>query len=141
MKKRRLRNLAPERELICLFGCTGDRDRTKRPEMAEISENLADKIFVTADDNRSEPIEDIMEDIRKGFSDSGLALRPCSGQAKVTFIHDRKEAIITSILSASADAIILLAGKGHENFLIDGKSRIPFSEKEIVKEAFTRIEE
>ena len=136
-----LRNLAPERELICLFGCTGDRDRTKRPEMAEISENLADKIFVTADDNRSEPIEDIMEDIRKGFSDSGLAIRPCSGQAKVTFIHDRKEAIITSILSASADAIILLAGKGHENFLIDGKNRIPFSEKEIVKEAFTRIEE
>lgn len=109
--------------------------------MAEISERLADKIFVTADDNRSEPIEDIMEDIRKGFSESGLALRPCSGQAKVTFIHDRKEAIITSILSASADAIILLAGKGHENFLIDGKSRIPFSEKEIVKEAFTRIEE
>lgn len=44
-------------------------------------------------------------------------------------------------MSASADAIILLAGKGHENFLIDGKSRIPFSEKEIVKEAFTRIEE
>lgn len=136
-----LRSLAPERELICLFGCTGDRDRTKRPEMAEISENIADKIFVTADDNRSEPIEDIMEDIRKGFSKSGLALRPCSGQAKVTFIHDRKEAIITSILSASANAIILLAGKGHENFLIDGKSRIPFSEKEIVKEAFTRIEE
>ena len=107
--------------------------------MAEISERLADKIFVTADDNRSEPIEDIMEDIRKGFSKSGQALRPCSGQAKVTFIHDRKEAIITSIQTASANAIILLAGKGHENFLIDGKSRIPFSEKEIVKEAFIRM--
>ena len=61
MKKRRLKSLAPERELICLFGCTGDRDRTQRPEMAEISENLADKIFVTADDNHSEPIDDIME--------------------------------------------------------------------------------
>ena len=126
-----LRSLAPERELVCLFGCTGDRDRTKRSEMAEISENLADKIFVTADDNRGEPIEDIMEDIRKGFSDSGLV--------KVSFILDRKEAIITSILSASANAMILLAGKGHERFLIDGKNRIPFSENEIVKEAFNII--
>lgn len=140
-----LRNLAPERELVCLFGCTGDRDRTKRPEMAEISERLADKIFVTADDNRSEPIEDIMEDIRKGFSKSGQALwfdgltiNSGSGQAKVTFIQNRKEAIITSILSASANAVILLAGKGHEHFLIDGNNRIPFSENEIVKYAFTR---
>ena len=123
-----LRSLTPERELICLFGCTGDRDRTKRPEMAEISENLADKIFVTADDNYSEPIENIMEDIRKGFSESGLA--------RVTFIPNRKEAISRSILSANANAVIILAGKGHERFLIDGKNKIPFCEKEIVKEAF-----
>ena len=97
--------------------------------MAGISENLADRIFVTSDDNRSEPIEDIMEDIRKGFSESGLA--------KVTFIPDRKEAIITSIQSASANAVILLAGKGHEPFLIVGKNKFPFSEKEIVKETFS----
>lgn len=122
-----LRSLAPERELICLFGCTGDRDRTKRPEMAAISENLADKIFVTTVDNRSEPIENIMDDIRKGFSDSGLA--------KVTFIPERKEAINASILSASTNAVILLAGKGHENLL----NRIPFSEKDIVKEVFNII--
>ncbi|MBQ0141741.1 MAG: UDP-N-acetylmuramoyl-L-alanyl-D-glutamate--2,6-diaminopimelate ligase, partial [Prevotellaceae bacterium] len=69
--------------------------------------------------------------IRKGFSESGLA--------KVAFIPDRKEAIITSILSASANAVILLAGKGHERFLIDGKNSIPFSEKEIMKEAFNII--
>lgn len=126
-----LKTLSPERELICLFGCTGNRDTTKRPEMAEISENLADKIFVTADDNHNEPIENIMEDIRKGFSESGLA--------KVTFITDRKEAIKTSILSASANAVILLAGKGHERTLIDGKNNIPFCEKEIVKEAFASL--
>lgn len=124
-----LRNLVPERQLVCLFGCTGDRDRTKRPEMAAISERLADKIVVTADDNHTEPIDDIMADIREGFSDSGLA--------KVTFISDRKEAITTSILTASPNAMILLAGKGHERFLIEGKNRIPFSEKEIVSHAFT----
>lgn len=125
---RTLRDLASGRELICLFGCTGDRDRAKRSEMAEISEKLADRIFVTADDNHAERIEDIMADIRKGFSESGLA--------KVTFIPDRKEAVIASILSASANALILLAGKGHERFLIDGNDRIPFSEKEIVEETF-----
>ena len=125
---RTLRALASGRELICLFGCTGDRDRAKRSEMAEISETLADRVFVTADDNHSERIEDIMADIRKGFSRSGLS--------KVTFIPDRKEAVITAIRSANSNALILLAGKGHEHFLINGSSRIPFNEREIVEEAF-----
>ena len=126
-----LRDVAPERELICLFGCGGDRDKTKRPEMAGVCEKLADRIFVTSDNSRTERTEDIIDDIRKGFSPSGLA--------KLICIPDRKEAIRTSILTAPDNTTILLAGKGHETYQILGKEKLHFDEKEIVKEIFDSI--
>ena len=77
-----LRDIEPAKQLICLFGCGGDRDKTKRPEMAKVAEEYADRIIVTSDNSRTERTEDIMEDIRKGFTPAG--------QAKAIFIADRK---------------------------------------------------
>ena len=127
-----LRDVAPERELICLFGCGGDRDRTKRPEMAAVAEKWADRIFVTSDNSRTEKTEDILEDIRKGFSPKGLA--------KALFIADRKEAIRTAIMLAPRGATILLAGTGHETYQIIGTEKRHFDEREIVNDVFKTID-
>ena len=128
-----LREIAPEKQLVCVFGCGGDRDATKRPEMAAIAERLADRIVVTSDNSRTEKTEDILDDIRKGFTPKGLA--------KAVFIADRKEAIRTSILMAPVGATILLAGKGHETYQIIGTEKRHFDEKEIVQEIFNQIQE
>ena len=126
-----LKDVAPEKDLVCLFGCGGDRDKTKRPEMAAVSEKFADRIFVTSDNSRTERTEDIIEDIKKGFSPAGLAKTIC--------ISDRKEAIRTAIMLSPAGSTILLAGKGHETYQILGKEKLHFDEKEIVKEVFDSI--
>lgn len=126
-----LRDVAPEKELVCLFGCGGDRDRTKRPEMAAVCEKYADRIFVTSDNSRTERTEDIIEDIKKGFSPAGLSKAVC--------ISDRREAIRTAILLSPAGSTILLAGKGHETYQILGKEKLHFDEKEIVNEIFDSI--
>ena len=126
-----LRAIAPERELVCLFGCGGDRDKTKRPEMAQVAEKMADRIVVTSDNSRTERTADIISDIRTGLSPKGLA--------KSLFIEDRKEAIRTAILTAPEHATILLAGKGHETYQIIGTEKRHFDEKEIVNEVFQQI--
>ena len=128
-----LRDISCEGQLVCLFGCGGDRDRTKRPEMAKVAEQYADRIIVTSDNSRTERTEDIMEDIRKGFSPAGLA--------RTLFISDRKEAIRTAIMTASDGAAILLAGKGHEDYQIIGKEKRHFDEKEIVREIFDSVQQ
>lgn len=126
-----LRDVAPERELICLFGCGGDRDRTKRPEMAAVAEKYADRIFVTSDNSRTERTEDIIEDIRKGFTPAGTAKAIC--------ISDRREAIKAAITMAPDNATILLAGKGHEDYQILGTEKLHFDEHEIVNDVFKTI--
>jgi UDP-N-acetylmuramyl-tripeptide synthetase len=126
-----LRDVAPERQLICLFGCGGDRDKTKRPEMAQVAERLADRLVVTSDNARTEDPEAILADIRTGLSTVGLA--------KSIFITDRREAIRTAILTAPESATILLAGKGHEDYQIIGHEKLHFDEKEIVTETFKLI--
>ena len=121
-----LREIAPEKQLICLFGCGGDRDRTKRPEMAKVAEEFSDRIIVTSDNSRTERTEDILEDIRAGFSAEGLR--------KAIFIADRREAIRTAILTADDGATILLAGKGHETYQIIGTEHRHFDEREVIAE-------
>jgi len=120
-----LREIAPDREIICLFGCGGDRDKTTRPEMGLIAQKYADKIVVTSDNSRSENTADIMADIRSGMD--------TSGKARSLFIEDREQAIRTAVMIASEGATILLAGKGHETYQIIGKEKVHFDEKEIVK--------
>lgn len=123
-----LRAIAPERQLICLFGCGGDRDKTKRPEMGKIAQKMADRIIVTSDNSRSEKTSDIMADIKAGMD--------ISGKAKSLFIEDREQAIRTAIMIADQGATILLAGKGHETYQITGGEKLHFDEKEIVTEIF-----
>ena len=126
-----LRDIDDGKELVCLFGCGGDRDKTKRPEMAEIAERYADRIVVTSDNSRTEKTEDILEDIRKGFSQKGLV--------KTIFIADRKEAIRAAIMFAKDGGVILLAGKGHETYQIIGTEHRHFDEREVVAEIFNNI--
>lgn len=128
---RTLKAIAPKRELVCLFGCGGDRDRTKRPEMAAVARKYADRIIITSDNSRSENTADIIADIKKGLDDEGLK--------KCISIEDRREAIRAAIMFSPKDSTILLAGKGHENYQIIGSEKRHFDEKEIVSECFGQI--
>ncbi|MBO4605290.1 MAG: UDP-N-acetylmuramoyl-L-alanyl-D-glutamate--2,6-diaminopimelate ligase [Bacteroidales bacterium] len=126
-----LRQVEPGRELVCLFGCGGDRDRTKRPEMAAIAEKYADKIFVTSDNSRSEKTEDIMAEICTGFTPKG--------RLKAICIADRSEAIKAAIAMSQSPSTILLAGKGHETYQIEATGKVHFDEHEVVAEIFKQI--
>lgn len=128
-----LRETAPDRELICLFGCGGDRDKTKRPEMAAIAQKLADRIIVTSDNSRTESTADIMGDIKAGMD--------LNGRSRSLFIEDREEAIRTAVMIAGQGATILLAGKGHETYQIIGTEKRHFDEREIVKGIFENQEQ
>lgn len=126
-----LRDIAPERELICLFGCGGDRDRTKRPEMAAVAEKWADRIIVTSDNCRTEDPDAIIAEIKTGFTPAAAG--------KLVCITDRREAIRAAIMFAPVGATILLAGKGHETYQIIGTVKHHFDEREIVNEVFKTI--
>jgi len=126
-----LREIAPERELICLFGCGGGRDKSKRHEMGAIAGSLADKVIITSDNSRTEKAADIIRDIKEGIDKSEMK--------KVISIEDRREAIRTAIITARDNATILLAGKGHENYQILEGKKIHFDEHEIVEEIFDEL--
>ncbi|MNF48712.1 UDP-N-acetylmuramoyl-L-alanyl-D-glutamate--2,6-diaminopimelate ligase [compost metagenome] len=104
--------------LLCLFGCGGDRDRGKRPLMAAVAERLADQVLVTDDNPRSEESAQIFADIRPGFADA----------QQVEFVAGRGQAIAQLIRSAGVDDVVLLAGKGHEDYQEIAGVRQPFSD-------------
>ena len=106
--------------LLCLFGCGGDRDRGKRPLMAEVVERLADSVLVTDDNPRSEVPSKIFDDIRAGFS----------AEQNVRFVEGRGQAIAKIIAAAAADDVVVLAGKGHEDYQEIKGQRQPFSDLE-----------
>jgi UDP-N-acetylmuramoyl-L-alanyl-D-glutamate--2,6-diaminopimelate ligase len=112
--------------LIVVFGCGGDRDRTKRPRMAKVVELLADFIIVTSDNPRTEKPQNIIDDIVVGFEN------PCSLKIKIE--QDRKKAISLAIKTAQKNDIVLIAGKGHENYQIIGKQKFDFSDKTVALE-------
>jgi UDP-N-acetylmuramoyl-L-alanyl-D-glutamate--2,6-diaminopimelate ligase len=112
--------------LITVFGCGGDRDKTKRPRMAAVVERLADVIFVTSDNPRTEKPEVIISDIMVGFRD------PSSERLVVE--PDRRKAIELAIEAAHLDDIVLLAGKGHETYQIIGDKKFDFSDKDIARQ-------
>jgi len=109
--------------LMILFGCGGDRDRGKRPEMGGIAARLADQVFLTTDNPRSEDPDRIIDDIAGGM-----------GGAPYHRILDRRDAIAAALASAEPGDTILLAGKGHETYQIIGKEYQPFDERAIVQE-------
>jgi len=115
-----LRPLSGNR-LICVFGCGGDRDRTKRPVMGRIASEMCDRIFITSDNPRTEQPEAILEQIRKGVPGTG----------NYSIIGDRREAISNALAFAAAGDIVLIAGKGHEDYQIIGDTRLHFDDKEV----------
>ena len=126
-----LREIAPERNLVCVFGCGGDRDRSKRPEMAQVAARLADRVVVTSDNPRTENPSDIIKEIMTGIGPADLV--------KTLVIEDRTQAIRTAILTAPEQSTILIAGKGHEDYQIIGKKKFPFDEKAIINDTFKII--
>ena len=115
--------------LICLFGCGGDRDKLKRPIMGKIAAENADLVIVTSDNPRTEEPHSIIEEIVQG-------VKECSTPYKV--IDDRVEAIHWALDNAMAGDVILLAGKGHEDYQIIGHEKHHMDEREIVAEYLHR---
>ena len=107
-------------KMICVFGCGGDRDRTKRPKMGKIAADLADIAVVTSDNPRTEAPEKILEDILTGIPD----------RIKPIVIGDRSLAIKTAIETAKPGDGVLIAGKGHEDYQILGTEKIHFDDRE-----------
>ena len=115
---------APGR-VVSVFGCGGDRDKTKRPVMGRISGQLADFTIITSDNPRTEDPEMIINDIEEGIKKTGAAYIK---------IVDRREAIKYALMNARPKDIIVLAGKGHENYIILKDKTIHFDEREVIRE-------
>lgn len=117
--------------LIVMFGCGGDRDRTKRPRMAKVAAEWADRAVVTSDNPRTEDPTGIIQDIMRGFDPSDIA--------RVCVEPDRRKAIQEAIGMAGKGDIVLLAGKGHENYQEIGRERFPFDDLAIAAEVLSGL--
>lgn len=124
-----LRGWNPKR-LVCLFGCGGERARERRVRMGQVSGRLADLTIVTQDNSRREPLETILQDILSGI---------CRETGDYIVIPDRREAITYAVQYHQKGDCVLLAGKGHENYMITGDTVTYFSEADIVREAVQGI--
>ncbi len=118
-------------KLRVIFGCGGDRDKTKRPRMARAAEQLADFVIVTSDNPRTEDPQAIIDDVVAGFEN-------CHSPA-ISVEPDRKIAIEMAIEAAEPDDIVLIAGKGHETYQIIGTEKFDFSDKEIAEKCLARV--
>lgn len=123
--------LYTEGRLICLFGCGGNRDSSKRPKMAQAAAKFADKLIVTSDNPRDEDPEAIIADILTGLEETNVPY---------DVVTDRREAITHALKTAQAGDVIVLAGKGHEDYQIfaDGE-HTHFDEREVVAEALKNL--
>src|SRR5437660_2505458 len=112
--------------IITVFGCGGDRDRSKRAPMGEAAGSLSDVVILTSDNPRTEDPEQILSDAEVGLQTTGQSYRK---------IADRREAIHHAIEQARADDLVLIAGKGHEDYQILGREVFHFDDKEVAREA------
>ena len=120
-------NPLKKRNIITVFGCGGDRDREKRPLMGNIAGSLSDIVIITSDNPRSEDPESIVDEIEDGIKNS------TANHNDYLKIVDREDAIKKSLEIAGKDDIVLIAGKGHEDYQIIGEKRIHFDDREIVR--------
>ena len=114
--------------VISVFGCGGDRDKGKRPIMAEIAEKYSDFTIATSDNPRTEDPEEILKDVAKGLKKENHIIEV-----------DRKKAIAIAVQKAKKDDIIVIAGKGHETYQIIGREKIHFDDREAVQEALANL--
>ena len=109
-------------QLWCVFGCGGDRDKGKRPLMGAIAEQFADVVVITDDNPRSEDPAAIVDDILTGLLDPGRA----------RVVPGRAQAVTSAVMQAKAEDIVLVAGKGHEDYQIIGNRRLDYSDRDTV---------
>ena len=114
--------------LICVFGCGGDRDRSKRPQMGAIAAQLADQLYVTSDNPRTEDAQQILADVTAGIPPG----------ASMQVEADRAVAIAAAIAAAAPGDLVLIAGKGHEDYQILGTTKVHFDDREEAEKALRR---
>jgi UDP-N-acetylmuramoyl-L-alanyl-D-glutamate--2,6-diaminopimelate ligase len=117
-----------EGRLICVFGCGGDRDRSKRPQMGAIAAQLADQLYVTSDNPRTEDAQQILADVTAGIAPG----------ASMQVEADRAVAIAAAIAAAAPGDLVLIAGKGHEDYQILGTTKVHFDDREEAEKALRR---
>ena len=126
-------------KVLTVFGCGGDRDRGKRPLMGEIAARLSDIVVLTSDNPRSENPESILQEIETGMQKTGIA-RLETQRTKVNGVHgygveaDRRKAIGLALTWARAGDVVVIAGKGHEDYQILGRHKIHFDDREVARE-------
>ena len=119
-----------EGRVVTLFGCGGDRDKTKRPIMGAIAAKLSDYVIVTSDNPRTEEPSRIISDIMAGLKDT---------KTPHSVIENRREAICWALENSKTNDVLILAGKGHETYQIFGKEKTHFDEREVVAEYFSSV--
>jgi UDP-N-acetylmuramoyl-L-alanyl-D-glutamate--2,6-diaminopimelate ligase len=125
-----VRELKPRR-LITVFGCGGDRDRTKRPLMGAVAARLSDVVIVTSDNPRSEPPEAILDEIQRGMNGNRRGERH--------MIVDRREAIARALEMAGPGDAVVIAGKGHETYQVLRDRTIPFDDRQVARDVLASL--
>jgi UDP-N-acetylmuramoyl-L-alanyl-D-glutamate--2,6-diaminopimelate ligase len=125
-----VRGLSPRR-VITVFGCGGDRDRTKRPLMGAVAARLSDVVVLTSDNPRSEPPEAILEEIRRGV--------PPARAADTLVIPDRRDAIARALEMGREGVVVVIAGKGHEPHQVLRDRTMPFDDRQVARDALARL--
>ncbi|HKW14622.1 MAG TPA: UDP-N-acetylmuramoyl-L-alanyl-D-glutamate--2,6-diaminopimelate ligase [Candidatus Krumholzibacteria bacterium] len=120
------RSLHPKR-IITVFGCGGDRDKTKRPIMGELAQRMSTRVYLTTDNPRSERVEDIIADIRRGMQDQNVVVE-----------LDRERAIRAAINESKPGDLVALLGKGHEDYQIIGAGKLPWSDRRAAEEGLSQ---
>ena len=123
--------VGPKGRLVTVFGCGGDRDRSKRPRMMDVACTRSDRVVVTSDNPRTEDPEAIIDEVVAG--------RPAGALAEVVRCTDRAEAIRLAVGGAGPGDIVLIAGKGHEDYQIVGRERRAFDDRLVAREALGRV--
>ena len=135
--------------IVCVFGCGGDRDIEKRPLMGKIAATLADKVIITSDNPRTEPPNQIIDDILSGIIENEKLEKGTFSefrksnnhqQTHIQIIPDRKKAIELACQKYAAQDLVLIVGKGHENYQIQGTTKYHFDDREIVEDFLENTE-
>jgi UDP-N-acetylmuramoyl-L-alanyl-D-glutamate--2,6-diaminopimelate ligase len=125
-----VRGLGPRR-VITVFGCGGDRDRTKRPLMGAVAARLSDVVILTSDNPRSEPPEAILEEIRRGI--------PAARAQDTLVIPDRRDAIARALEMGREGVVVVIAGKGHESYQVLRERTLPFDDRQVARDVLARL--